>query len=233
MDKLLTKDEWKKRRKIKRYIRFGILCVVALILFILLITGLKAIFSAIFTPSEKLSDKAKTLQGMLNIKKEYIVKNPNTRSGMALEKVNGIVIHYVGIADQTADERWKYYNELTNDSLVQGSCHYIVGFKGEIIQCIPEDELALASAKRNSDTISIEYTHSDYEGRPGEKTYNELVKLTAFLMEKYNLQLKDILRHSDITGYQCPPYFTEDQDAWSQFLIDVQDALDQVGRSGI
>lgn len=225
MEKVLTKEEWKKKRKIRRYVRFGVFCVLALLLFILLLMGLKAIFSAIFPAKEKLSDKALALKSQLNIKEEPIIKNPNTRSGMELKEIKGIVIHYIGVSGQSAAERLKEYNEIDANAEVQiqGSSHYIVGFNGEIIHCIPDDEIALASKKRNTDSLSIEYAHSDYDGEPSETTYNALVKLTAFLMEKYNLELKDIIRHTDITGYPCPPYFADDELAWTQFLAAVQE----------
>ena len=41
------------------------------------------------------------------------------------------------------------------------SSHFIIGIAGDIIQCIPENEIAYASNSRNKDTISIECCHPD------------------------------------------------------------------------
>lgn len=229
MDRVLTKEEWKRKRKIKRYIRLGIVCAIALLMLIIAIIILKTLFSTVFTSKDTPAKRAEALLKQINIEKKYIRKNEYTRSGQKMNKVNGIVIHYVGVPNQSAKERWTYYDTMEfKEDKKTGSCHYIVGFDGEIINAVPLDEIAYASKERNIDTISIEYVHTDYDGKPSIKTYNELVKLTAYLMEKHGLEIKDIMMHYEITEYPCPPYFVDNLLEWEAFKADVKNSSDNI-----
>ena len=98
---------------------------------------------------------------------------------------------------------------------------------GEIIQCIPLDEISYASNERNSDTISIECCHRKENGKFTKKTYRSLVKLTAWLCATYGLSSSDVIRHYDVTGKLCPLYFVRHEDAWEEFLSDIQKKLEK------
>ena len=52
-----------------------------------------------------------------------------------------------------------------------------------------------------------------------------MVKLTAFLCDKYDLTADDVIRHYDVTGKNCPKYFVENEAAWQIFKEDVDAAL--------
>ena len=99
----------------------------------------------------------------------------------------------------------------------------MVGLDGEVIQCIPLDEMSAASNWRNNDTISIEVCHPDDTGKFNKKTYKSLVKLVAWLEEQCGLKDGDVIRHYDITGKECPRYFVTHEDAWKKFKQDVAD----------
>ena len=101
------------------------------------------------------------------------------------------------------------------------SANYVVGMEGEIIHCVPDDEVAYASNKMNSYSISIENCHPDETGKFTDETYASLVHLVAYLSEKYGLDREHIIRHYDVTGKDCPKYFVENEDAWEKFLDDV------------
>ena len=113
--------------------------------------------------------------------------NPYSRPGIALEQVNGIVIHYVGNPGTTAAQNHSYFENLAQTGETYASSHFLVGLDGEIIQNVPLDEIAYCSNQRNEDTISIECCHPDDSGQFNQATYDSLVKLTRWLMEYYNL----------------------------------------------
>ena len=94
--------------------------------------------------------------GRPEITEDFLDKNPYSRSGIALRKVKGVVIHYVENPGCTAKETRDYFNNLQNTLLTKASSHYIVGLDGEVIQCIPQSENSYASNNRNKYTISIE-----------------------------------------------------------------------------
>lgn len=144
--------------------------------------------------------------------------NGSGRRGERLSGVNDIVIHYVGNPGTTAQQNHDFFNQP--DTTV--SAHFLVGLDGEIIQCIPLDEVSSASNERNGDTISIEVCHPDATGQFNQKTYDSLVKLTAWLCDYCDIGRDHVIRHYDITGKLCPLYFVEHPDAWEQFLLDVK-----------
>ena len=100
-----------------------------------------------------------------------------------------------------------------------------MGLEGEVIQCVPLDEKSSATNDRNGDTISIEVCHPDKTGKFNNKTYRSLVKLTAWLCDRYHLDENDVIRHYDVTGKECPLYYVKHPDAWKQFIKDVGNAL--------
>ena len=52
-----------------------------------------------------------------------------------------------------------------------------------------------------------------------------LVKLTACLCSQLHLTEKDVIRHYDVSGKECPKYYVEHEDEWRQFQEDVKNAM--------
>ena len=154
----------------------------------------------------------------LSIQHQFLTINPYSRSGKSLHRVNGIVIHYTANPGSTAKNNRNYFENLRYTKTASVSSHFIIGLDGEIIQCIPLNEMAYASNNRNRDTISIECCHPDESGKFNKETYDSLVKLVRALMKTYHLQNQDVIRHYDITGKICPKYFVEHEDQWKEFL---------------
>ena len=152
------------------------------------------------------------------VDQQIIKVDGDSRRGIMLEGVRNIVIHYVANPGTTAQQNRDYYASRSSDV----SSHFVIGLKGEIIQCIPLHEKSSASNHRNKDTISIEVCHPDESGKFTDASYQSLVKLTAWLLDVCDLDSNDVIRHYDITGKQCPLYFVTREDAWKQFLKDVK-----------
>ncbi len=141
-----------------------------------------------------------------------------SRSGEKLKDINAIVIHYVGNPDTTAQANRNFFN--MEDTEV--SSHFVVGLDGEIIQCLPIYERAVASNNRNGDTIAIEVCHPDDSGKFNQKTYDSLVKLAAWLCKECGFNSrKNIIRHYDVVGKLCPLYYVEHKDAWTELQKDI------------
>lgn len=152
---------------------------------------------------------------------DLIPVNPYSRPGTALEQVNGIVIHYVGNPGTTAQNNRDYFAGLAETGEAYASSHFVIGLEGEILQCVPLDEIAYCSNQRNSDTISIECCHPGEDGQFTQDTYDSLVQLVAFLADYYNLGRDQIIRHYDVTGKLCPLYYVEHEDAWEALKDDI------------
>lgn len=158
------------------------------------------------------------------IDQQLLTVNPYSRPGKRLLEVNDIVVHYMGNPGTTAQQNRNYFENLsqqTGDNTVSVSSNFIVGLDGEILQCVPVDEVAYASNHRNSDTISIECCHPDETGKFTDETYDSLVRLTAWLCTELDLTEKNVIRHYDVTEKLCPLYYVEHPDAWDAFRADV------------
>ena len=172
-----------------------------------------------FAPRQK--DAPQEVPGWVTV--DLLPVNPYSRPGIPLEQVNGIVIHYVGNPGTTAQQNHSYFENLAQTGETYASSHFLVGLDGEIIQNVPLDEIAYCSNQRNEDTISIECCHPDDSGEFNQATYDALVKLTRWLMEYYDLDTSQVIRHYDVTGKICPKSFVEHPEEWEQFLTDLEE----------
>ena len=160
---------------------------------------------------------------------ELLTINEYSRPALAHEQVNGIVIHYTANPGTTAIQNRSYFENLAETHETKASSHFVIGLEGEIVQCIPCNEISYASNDRNFDTISIECCIEDETGKFNGNTYNSLIKLTTWLMGRYDLSSEDVIRHYDVTGKNCPKYYVEHEEAWDTFKDDLLNYIEENG----
>lgn len=163
------------------------------------------------------------------VEQDFIRKNIFSRPDVGRQKVDKIVIHYVANPGSTARNNRDYFDSLADQdpqkSGSSASSHFVVGLEGEVIQCIPVNEIAYANAPLNNTTIAIEVCHPDDSGKFNDATYESLVDLTAFLCRQLKLTPGDVIRHYDVNEKLCPKYYVEHEDAWERFQKDVKAAM--------
>ena len=167
------------------------------------------------------------------VEQDLLPVNQWSRPGTTLERIDGVVIHYVGNPGTTAEANRNYFASLASgEEGVYASSHFVVGLEGEVIQCIPLTEIAYASNTRNDDTVSVEVCHPDDAGEFSNVTYRRTVELTAWLCREFDLDPKtDVIRHYDVTGKDCPKYYVEHPEAWDRFRTDVAAELERQANS--
>lgn len=171
----------------------------------------------------------------MNIQNAYLSINQYSRPGIKRQATKKLVIHWVGNAGSSAMGNRNYFERLkyqkADESLKYqekyASSQFIIGLNGEIIACMPEDEVAhhAGNYNMNLNSIGIENCHPDWGGKFNNQTYTSLIKLLAHLCKKYGLNQNDIIRHYDVTGKVCPKYYVEHQDAFEQLKADVANKL--------
>ncbi len=170
------------------------------------------------------------------VTQDFFEVNPYSRPGIKMKQVNEIIIHYVANPGTSAKQNWNYFNNLKDqkgDNATSASSHFVIGLDGEILQGIPLDEIAYSTSKeKNLDSVSIENCHPDETGKFTDATYNSLVRLTAWLCLELDLTEKDVIRHYDATGKDCPRYFVAYEDEWNAFLKDVKAELKALKKEG-
>lgn len=209
LERLMLKRKKKRIRRIR--IAFGILLSILLVV----ITAIAVLNnSGDISFAKKLNAKTLDVPEYVDVQ---LIDVAHARTGVKLIEINNIVIHYVGNPGTSAQNNRDYFNKADTNVC----SHFVIGLSGEIIQCVPIDEKSNASNNRNLDTISIEVCHPDNTGKFSDETYNSLVKLTAWLCDNSKLKAKDVIRHYDITGKECPKYFVTHENEWEKFLSDV------------
>lgn len=206
----------KKRRKriIKKTCILGIACLI-IMLFIFTINNIAKQNVKVKEPPE--------------FEVDLLTVNEYSRPGFAMNKINGIVIHYTANPGTTAKQNRDYFEGLKDSHQTKASSHFVIGIEGEIIQCIPSSEISYASNERNSDTLSIECCHPDETGKFTDKTYNSLVAMCAWLCGEFDIKIDNIIRHYDVTGKNCPKYYVENEREWEKFKKDVGNYIENNG----
>ena len=134
-----------------------------------------------------------------------------------------IVIHYVG-ATGGAEDNCKYFETVNRNA----SANYFIGHKGEIWQCVEDNDIAWHCGAntykhpycRNSNSIGIELCCQKAVNGTWffeEETIKAAIELTKELMKKYNIPVSNVIRHYDVTGKICPEPYVRDVPAWNNF----------------
>lgn len=154
----------------------------------------------------------------LPITEDFLTVNRYSRPGLPLTSApQYIVIHYTANPGSTAKQNRDYFEGLKDSGETFASAQFVIGLSGEIIQCVPCNEMAYCSNELNEMCISIEMCHPDETGNFKDETYNNCVYLVAQLMNYYGLDMDQLIRHYDVTGKNCPKYFVEHDDRWEVF----------------
>ena len=162
----------------------------------------------------------------------FLTPNKYSRPQIPLKEVKKIAVHYVGNPNTSALANRNYFEKCKEGGRYVSS-HYIVGLKGEVIQCIPTDEWSYCTNQANGYSISIECCHPKSDGVFNDSTYVSLCELCAMLLKKFNLTTNDLIRHYDITQKTCPLHWTPTKyqseavatARWNRFKQDVQTVM--------
>lgn len=221
-----------KKKKYKRQMIFKIVAA-AIVIIILGVTAKEVIRLVNSKKAKPVVKETVIPEKIVQIPPEYDVQllsvNEYSRPGIPLEKINGIVVHYTANPGTTAQQNRDYFEGLSISGETSVSSHFIVGIEGELIQCIPCNEIAYASNERNADTVSIECCISDETGKFSDATYQTLIHLLAWLVGRYHLETDDVIRHYDVTGKNCPKYYVENESAWQSLKADVKNYIESYG----
>lgn len=181
------------------------------------------------TQEEDLNTSSVIIQGISSAQyakhptwtEDFLPVNEYSRPGETLSEVRDIFVHYTANPGTSAAQNRSYFEQQKDMHEASVSAHFIIGYEGEIIQCVPLDEIAYAVQTRNYDSISIECCYKASDGSFTQETYDSLISLLAWLTDTYDLDTSHILRHYDCGGKKCPLYYTEHDDAWAQLKADV------------
>lgn len=172
----------------------------------------------------------------MDLIQDLLTINEYSRPGTKLKGIKGIVVHWVANPNTSAKANRNFFENRKNGKSGYGSAHYIIDLNGSVLQCIPSSEMAYhvgansykASAVKtlgsypNATTLGIECTHTDWNGKMTNETYESLLELCKDLCMVYKLNpLTDLYRHYDITGKDCHKWFVDNLKEWEKFKKEV------------
>lgn len=217
----------RKRRLLKGVILLLEICFILLLCFLLyrLVRSFSGGESFVQTFSSNREIIRQNKAEKPEMTEEFLTVNPYSRPGIELPKVKNIFVHYTANQGTTAAQNRSYFENLGITGETSASAHFVIGYEGEIIQCIPLQEIAYAVKGRNYDSVSIECCYLSEDGKFTDATYQSLLKLCAWLMREYKLTPDDLRRHYDEGGKLCPLYYAEHEEAWEQLKQDVEETI--------
>ena len=182
----------------------------------------------------------------INIQQQLLTINENgNRPGRKLNSAKSVVMHWTGVPGQTAQQTRIFFGLPSTGT----SAHYVVGQEGEIIQMIPDDEVAYhaggvgnaltefannnyktpnGNIAPNLYTIGIEVNPEKADGSYSKAAYKSSASLAAKVLNNNGLGSilgvlfkGNLVRHGDITGKNCPKKFMDNNFSWFCFKISV------------
>ena len=166
-----------------------------------------------------------------------LTPNKYSRPQIAIKPVRGIVMHYVENPGTSAMFNRNYFEARKRGKNGFGSAHFVVDLNGDVVLCIPPNEVAYhcgenkakgylytAFAKDtygvwpNACTLGIELCHLDAAGRFSDNTIQAAAQLVAELCELHDLDpVANVVRHFDITSKPCPRWWVDYPIAFEAF----------------
>lgn len=156
---------------------------------------------------------------MIKIKKNLAYRK-NYGDKRSLSKIRYIVIHYTANDGDTDENNGNYFN----DKYIGASAHYFVD-DDSATQSVPDNYVgyhcgggrqgsgggAYFGKCNNTNSIGIEICDDVKNGviYPSAKTIENVIELTRYLMDKYDIPVSRVIRHYDVTGKRCPAYWCD------------------------
>lgn len=151
---------------------------------------------------------------MSYIFKINIANKQNYGGARALNTIRYLVFHYTGNDGDSDESNGKHFH----NHIVKASAHYFVD-DDSVTQSVPDNYVAYSVGGKcqsshhplykvctNSNSISIEMCDCYKNGvvEITDKTLENAIELGKVLMKKYNIPIKNVIRHYDVNGKACP-----------------------------
>jgi len=184
--------------------------------------------------------------GRYKMKEDLLTVNPYSRPNKKISKIKGIVIHWVANRNSTAQANRDFFENRKNGKKGYGSAHEIIDLDGDILVCIPDNEMAYhvgspnpytkealkyLSSYPNNCAYGIECTHKGYDGEMTKETYETLLNRCADLIVKFNLQNveKPLWLHKEVVGWKdCHRWFVYNPKEWELFKYKVKGKVEEM-----
>lgn len=152
----------------------------------------------------------------LNIIKKY--RSPNHYPASFFREINKVVIH------ATAIDSWENTKKWFMSAHSEESAHYVIDKNGEIYEMVDEIFPAWHAGEMNLNSIGIQLVNNSIKKYP-EIQVEEAAKLTADILNRHEMSIDNLVRHSDVSGERGKrdPY---NHFPWEEFKLKVRGFLE-------
>ena len=183
---------------------------------------------------------------------KFLTVNQFSRPGRKLTECRAIIMHYVGIPNQSAETVWEYFEITCPRKQKHSSAHYIINQNGDIYNIVPANEVAFHCGSSlidpssglvytdwarekfgrfasdplrtspNNCTLGIELC-IDRQGNFTNETLQAAVQLVSYLVKQKKLTTDDIGHHNLVVGWKdCPLPWIKEPMLFEDFKSKVQ-----------
>lgn len=159
----------------------------------------------------------------------------NYTKGMFI-KPKFIVVH--DISNPKFETMREFRNYIAHEKEAKMSVHYLVGARA-IVKTLEDDwrgwHVGDKATKDITNSNSISVAMFIRESKDIGRVINNTIELINKLREKYDIPIKNVKRHFDVTGRQCPKILLQ-EDNWNRFILalkGVHEDLNLIGKGKI
>ncbi|MBQ7241586.1 MAG: N-acetylmuramoyl-L-alanine amidase [Firmicutes bacterium] len=154
---------------------------------------------------------------MYELKRDILYAGHRLRPGGSFRKTS-VTIHSTANPMSTAENERKWLDNPANTR--DAAWHYIAG-EGVVIQSIPDVEEAWHCGKKTGNTKSVGIEMIESGDR--RKVIETCAEFTADVLKKHGLSVKNVKKHFDWTGKNCPrilidPQYIKNGMDWEYFM---------------
>jgi len=145
----------------------------------------------------------------MKITEKLLSKGKNARSGLLLNRIKKIIIHWIGpYPNQSVHSPWNWWENGSDGKGIKASAHFILK-DDEVLQSLPLNEVGWHSGDdRNYESIGIEVIPMNNEGEFSKASIETLRLLIAHIRKEVGNSLT-LERHYDgVQKKDCPRFYT-------------------------
>lgn len=186
----------------------------------------------------------------IEVTEHLLTLNKYSRPGTKRRETLALVMHWTANPHADAMANVRFFENRKTGQGGYGSAHYVIGQDGNIIRCIPEDEVAYhcgsaqvdpASLKVYTDTarqlfgdycnkstspnlctIGVELCPTNTRGEFADATLEAAVALSADILLRYGLNTDRIVTHQQVVGWKdCPRLWVKHPELFNAFKLQV------------
>lgn len=173
----------------------------------------------------------------MKIQQILLPPNEYSRPRKKIRELKALVMHWTANPTANAMQNRNFFAAKATGMSGYGSAHYIVGQGGEVVQCIPDDEIAYHCGSSRKDpvsgkiytdwarqkfgeyytsgcsspnfcTLGIELCPLSADGEFSPATIDSAAELCAHLCRMHGLCANDITTHWAVVGWKdCPRWW--------------------------